>query len=99
MSDVIRLSRPDRGITHADFRRIFPRVVGDAVTLEGDLEAHVTWADGRSLAVRVSPEQFRRLARLKIPYVDIEFEFQGFSEDAVEVFMRRFEAAFQKGGG
>lgn len=99
MSGVRRASRPEMGITHADFRRIFPRLVSDATTVHGDLEVAVDWADGRGLRVAVSPEQIRRIARLRIPYVNIEFEFQGFSEDGLARFLRRFDAAFQKGGG
>ncbi len=87
------------GISHADFRRIFPRVVGDAVRAEIDLQSRVEWQDGAVLEVNVSPELIRRIALLRLPYVNIRFVFQGFSETRRSEFMRRFDRAFQKGGG
>lgn len=91
--------RVEMGITHADFRRIFPRITADAANTEGDLERRVAWADGRALTVTVSPEMIRRIALLRLPYVNINFEFQGFSAAQQADFLTRFDRAFHKGGG
>ncbi len=91
--------RDEMGISHADFLRIFPRLVTDAAHADIGPDSRVSWPDGRTLRVQVSPEQRRRIALLSIPYVDIRFEFQGFSATAREAFMGRFDRAFQKGGG
>ena len=94
-----RVMRPDRGMTHADFRRIFPRLLGDAETVEGDLNCTVLWHDGRCLKVQVSDEKTRAIATLRMPYLDICFEFSGFDDSERDAFLARFERAFQKGGG
>lgn len=99
MSAISEVKRDEMGITHSDFRRIFPRLVEDANSHSGDLETEVIWDDGRQLRVSVSPEQIRKIALLRIPYVNISFEFQSFSSEARDQFMVRFDRAFHKGGG
>jgi hypothetical protein len=97
----IRRTRPEMGITRADFGRIFPRLpdlAQCALDLAAD-GAEVRWSDGRHLAVTVSPERIRAIALLRIPYVDICFAFSGFENAAVDEFMARFDRAFHKGGG
>lgn len=91
--------RRDMGITHADFRRIFPRLLADAASAEIGLLSRVRWADGRDLTVEVSPELERRIATLRMPYVHIRFIFQGFADDDADAFLARFDRAFHKGGG
>lgn len=95
------VEQPDMGITHADFLRIFPRVVNDSAisSVSEGLQPRVLWRDGRSLQVLVSEQKIRRISLLRIPYVDVRFEFTGFSEHQTEQFLRRFMQAFQKGGG
>ena len=94
-----RVERPDRGMTHADFRRIFPRLIEDAEAVEGDLSQRVQWPDGKVLEVEVSEEKVRKIATLRMPYLDLSFTFQGFSNEQRDAFLERFERAFQKGGG
>ena len=88
------------GITHDDFFRIFPRLVAPAeVTREG-LEVTVAWEGvQRSLQVTLSEEKNRKIARLRIPYVELEFRFRNFSSGERLEFLTRFYRAFQKGGG
>ena len=87
------------GITHRDFLRIFPRLVSDAEAEVTTAGARVDWPDNRSLEVEMSAEHVRRLARLEMPYVNLEFTFRGFEPLEREHFMQRFDRAFQKGGG
>ncbi|MEQ8663575.1 MAG: hypothetical protein RLW62_22385 [Gammaproteobacteria bacterium] len=94
-----RAVRREMGISHADFRRIFPRLLDDAAASVDGTGAHASWPDGRLLTVRLSPERERRIALLRLPTTDLEFEFRGFSPAACEAFLGRFDRAFQKGGG
>ncbi|MGE0485810.1 MAG: hypothetical protein AB7Q81_16815 [Gammaproteobacteria bacterium] len=94
-------TRPEMGITSADFSRIFPRLFdpGQCVVELARDGARVSWPDGRRLAVKLSPERIRAIALLRIPYVDLAFEFRGFDAVAADEFMARFDRAFHKGGG
>lgn len=96
-----RRTRPEMGITRADFRRIFPRLfeAGQCALEAGADGATVNWPDGRHLHVTVSVERQRRIALLRIPYVDLDFRFEGFAAGDVDAFMVRFDRAFHKGGG
>ncbi len=97
-ADVV-VERPEMGISHADFRRIFPRLVRDAESDFDGSRAHVRWPDGSRLVVHVAPEGERRIALLRLPTTDLRFEFHAFSASRCAAFMQRFDRAFQKGGG
>lgn len=86
------------GLSHTDFFRIFPRIEPSWQQLDPH---HVTVSrdDGRSLQVEISPEHIRKLASLRIPYVDITFRFAGWTEEQRAEFFDYFDRAFQKGGG
>lgn len=99
MTDTARVSRAEMGITHRDFLRIFPRLVSDAEASVTTAGARVEWPEGRWLEVEMSAEQIRRIALLKMPYVNLEFTFGGFEPLEQARFMERFDRAFHKGGG
>ena len=87
------------GITHSDFRRIFPRLAEGSESFVMGAETTVDWSGGRRLTVYLSGEKVRKIALLRIPFVDIRFVFEGFFIHEAESFMGRFDLAFHKGGG
>ena len=95
----VRVERPEMGLSHDDFFRVFPSVVAPAVWHRDGLTIYVQWADGAGLAASVSVQKLRRIASLSLPYVDISFCFQGMAVAERERFLIRFDRAFQKGGG
>ena len=110
----ISVERKDLGITHKDFRRVFPRVCGpwgEVVPLlevpdkfltdfESSIAIKVTnKSAGKEIVVKVSDERLRKIGRLKFPYIELVFWFAGFERAESESFMQRFDTAFQKGGG
>lgn len=99
MNDETVIERAEMGITQADFLRIFPRLVTTATSVEIGMLTHIQWPDGTSLTVMVSQEFVRKIAAMRIPYVNIRFEFQGFTATSRTDFMAHFDRAFQKGGG
>ena len=99
MSEEQQVKRPEMGLSHADFLRIFPRLLVDAEYSTSGLEPEARWADGRRLRVSVSAQHERKIALMRIPYVNICFWFHGFSAVEQADFLARFDRAFQKGGG
>ncbi len=85
-------------LSHADFQRIFPRVELGARKLS-DLSFELERDDGRLLQIELSDEHIRRLATLKIPFIDIRFRFTGWSGSQRAEFFDKFDRSFQKGGG
>lgn len=86
------------GLSHADFFRILPRIEPTWRQV-GARRVAVGRADGRSLEIEISPEQIRKLASLRIPYIDITFRFAGWTQEQRAEFLEYFDRAFQKGGG
>jgi|TARA_Y100000294_G_scaffold123600_1_gene114975 hypothetical protein len=85
-------------LTHADFFRIIPRVLGtdnfekkpDGVILE----------DGeKRLEITLGPERERRIANLRVPATDVRLEFSGYTDSERAAQLDLFERMFQKGGG
>ena len=108
------IERKDLGITHKDFQRVFPRVcdvwgeVGSLTTANDQFKCDFETKIGlrvlnksadKEIVIKVSEERQRRIGRLKFPYLEVLFWFKGFEKDEITNFMRRFDTAFQKGGG
>ena len=87
------------GISHADFYRIFPRVVAPLIPLYQGLKTTVLWPSGGRVLVTLSAERVRRIAALSLPYVDLVFEFADLDSGAIESFLSSFARSFHKGGG
>lgn len=95
--DVERL---EMGFDHAEFFRLFPRVVPDGKITYDGLIVTVVWSElGQRLKVVLSDAKTREIGRLRIPYLNVALIFSGFSEDEHREFMVGFRRAFQKGGG
>jgi hypothetical protein len=86
------------GLSHRDFFRIFPRIE-PAWRQLGARRVAVTRSNGRSLEIEIGPEQVRKIASLRIPYIDITFRFAGWTQEQRAEFLEYFDRAFQKGGG
>lgn len=86
------------GISHSDFFRILPRIESTMKRI-GERLVQISREDGRQLEIELSLEKIRRLATLRIPYVDITFRFSGWNDVQRTEFFENFDRSFQKGGG
>jgi len=85
-------------VTLEDFRRLLPAAVGHAPFAEqGSTFAHRERERGWRISVSPLPPLQAGLMRLDRQRLD--FQFEGYSEDEIEVFMKRFEVYFRRGGG
>jgi hypothetical protein len=86
------------GLTHAEFHRSLPPAIAHRpFRLDGD---RVIVEEGpRTVTISLGPQQQRRIASLRLPFVVVDFEFTGFTEAEFQDFMKRFERYFQRGGG
>ena len=99
MSDEFLIKRFEMGITHADFLRVFRMLVApEEVTMSG-LTLATVWTPDRCLTVVLSAQRLRTIAGLSLPSLDARLQFSSWPEGAVESFMKRFDRAFQQGGG
>lgn len=96
---IIELQR-EMSISHRDFQRLLPAAV-PGYRLSGDGSQHrIQQPDSdRLLTIELSPERKRRLGALCLPVTDVHFRFTGFDQAGFETFIKRFDLAFQRGGG
>ena len=88
----------DFALMLSDFTRIFPRVWPHYEQLD-DFSVSVGLVPSGKVAVTLSEQKFRKLAALRMPYLDIVFRFEATSEEQRAEFFEDFERSFQKGGG
>jgi hypothetical protein len=85
-------------LTHAEFLRCLPAAsAGMSCRIEGD---RVLLRDPpRRVEIRLAPEEARSIGSLRLPQTQVEVRLDGFSPQARGAFLRRFDLAYQRGGG
>ncbi len=86
------------GITHPEFFRLISIALGS-----DEYETHadgVSWTHGAlSGRVTLGPEGKRRIALLAVPSTPVTIELDGYEDAAAMAFIKRFDRAYQRGGG
>ena len=88
----------EMGITHQEFFRNIPRVLGtddyqkrtDRVILEGG---------DKSLEISISEQSERRIALFVLPVTHVTLTFKGYTQADITASMEKFDRALQRGGG
>ena len=88
------------GISHSEFCRLLPvGVPGFQISGKGS-ELRVERADGdQLLEISLGPERQRRLGMLVLPVTDVRLRLSVFEQRELQRFIKRFDLAFQRGGG
>ncbi len=88
----------EMGLSHAEFFRTLPAALGERpYRIDGGT---VSIDDqGRTVTIRLAPEQVRRIALLHVPVTHVEFRFDGHAPEQIEAFMNHFARYYQRGGG
>lgn len=85
----------EMALTRAEFVRLLPGAAGDAVVREEDGVFRV----GDAVSIALDPLPPRRLGLFTIPAMRVTLRFHGGTDADAQDFVRRFDRAFQKGGG
>jgi len=91
----------EMGYTQAEFHRVLPKALGssDYETAKDGRDIVFEQA-GKRLHIVLSEEKIRSITPLmRIPYMEVTFTFEGFSEEGLSDLRRRLDRSFQKGGG
>ena len=88
----------EMGLTHAEFFRTLPAAMGGQTYVVSESRVSVE-DDDRRLTILLDSEGERRIALLRLPVTRVSFEFSGYTQQDIDVFMKRFERHFQRGGG
>ena len=88
----------EMGLTHADFFRILPSAIDHHPFHSHDRRVEIDYG-GRSVQIELGDEKIRGIALLQLPYIEMSFTFDGFSDAQRKAFMDRFDLYFRRGGG
>lgn len=85
-------------LTHVEFMRSLPAAVeGWTRGVEGP--RILLTRDSHRVEINLGQEGERRIGSLRLPQIDVELRFFGFDDDARRAFLKRFDLAYQRGGG
>lgn len=88
------------GISHREFHRLLPAAVpGFRVLGSGDSWRAEQLAGEQLLEISLGVERQRQLGALALPVTDVRLRFSGFDEQELQRFIKRFDLAYQRGGG
>jgi hypothetical protein len=82
----------------ADLRRLLPAAVGHVPFVE-EAGGFVHREGERGWRIGVSPLPPLQAGLMRLERQRLEFRFDGYPDDEIEAFMKRFEVYFRRGGG
>ena len=88
----------EMSITHKEFLRLLPHAVKGATISRQDDRVNITTDAGRA-TITLAPETTRKLSLLEFPVTTVTMEFHGFNPSDEAAFLKRFDLAYQRGGG
>ena len=83
--------------TLEDFQRLLPAVA--TVEYDPTLSQFTHVEHGKCWSVRLSNPRKRHVAGLRLPLVDVELTFAGYTEVEIDAVVERFFTYFRRGGG
>ena len=85
-------------LTHKEFLRTLPAA---SAGWEHDTAGSrmLLSRNGLRVEIRLGAQRERRIGSLCLPQTEVELRFVGLDEDARRAFLRRFDLAYQRGGG
>jgi hypothetical protein len=88
----------EMGCTEAEWLRWLPAAIGECAWQRDGQRALVDVPPGR-LVLRWQALPPRAIALVRMPVLQVDFEFEALSDEKRFAFMRRFDLYMQRGGG
>jgi len=85
-------------LTHVEFLRSLP-AAAEGWVQEIDGPRILLTRDRHRVEINLGQEGERRIGSLRLPQTDVELRFFGFDDDTRRAFLKRFDLAYQRGGG
>ncbi len=95
--EKITFSR-EMGFTREEFDRILPAALNGR-SFETNNTGIESSVDGGTMRLVISDQKFRKIASISLPFLVIEFIFEGLSQHQVDETMKFFDLRYQRGGG
>ena len=88
----------DMALTREEFVRLLPGAAGDLPWRE-EAGRFRLGAEDAGVDITLDPQPPRRIALFTLPVMRVSFRFHGWSAAERDAFVKRFDLAFQRGGG
>lgn len=88
----------DMGFKEAEFLRIFPVAINGA-SYEMQGRRLLVQLDPGELTVVLGEQQYRKIASISLPFLNVSFSFEGVEQSRIDQFIRYFDLRYQRGGG
>lgn len=88
----------EMGITHSEFLRLLPIALRHT-NFRQDGDTIQVREEGRKLLIKLSPQQQRIIASIRIPVTHVEMEFHAYDAQQVDSFLQQFDNTYRRGGG
>jgi phosphatidylinositol kinase/protein kinase (PI-3 family) len=85
-------------ISHSDFFRILPKALKSYLYQQHENLINVTLDEGE-IVIILSEERLRKIASLSLPVTDVTFRVKNVAENTKNEFFKKFDRAYQRGGG
>lgn len=89
----------EMGFTQGEFFVNLRAAFGDAYSVGDDGATVRIPVDAGSVTIRLGPQRERRIASLSLPFIEVEFCFDGLDVTQRRLFYTAFSRSFQRGGG
>ena len=89
----------EMGYSHRELHKELPSAVAPYKIERYANNGYVFTLEDRTARMSLQPERTRRIASLALPLTEVSIEFENFSQDQYDSFMKRFRQHLQRGGG
>ncbi len=93
-----RIHEKEMGITHAEFFRLLSIALGTDQYSTSTNSASMKNGD-KSVKIELGPEGTRQIALLAIARTPVKLTLDGFTDAEAGEFIKKFDRAYQRGGG
>ena len=88
----------EMGFKESEFLRILPAALNGAGHQTTGHRIVVQMNPGE-LTIELGPQQYRKIASISLPYLDVNFTFTNVEQQRVDQFIKYFDLRYQRGGG
>ena len=85
-------------ITHREFFRLLPAAVKHMTYKITGNTIDISESE-KSVIIELENESSRKIASLSLPITKLSIRFSGYDNHDINDFLKKFERAYQKGGG
>lgn len=85
-------------MTTSDLFRLLPKIAPTEY-FQVDQTTILIHKNEHSLLIKYHEKDSQKIGALKLPRIQLEFRFSGYTENEADNFMKKFDTVYRRGGG